>query len=419
MNDEMAGIFSRDYTEFRCLCGKYRGKQYSQIGCCDRCGNKVMERTGLAMYLREMHGEGTALLYKKIFNDDKIEVFDTKGYALRETLANALEPIEFVAMSEIYGLIAHEGRNFDEIGKMLNISANRVSQIETEALKKLRHPIYTIKLKGYTLSQDGITLENQAGGVSLDKLRKIRNILLRHAEEVKGNYEVPWLDQKPLSMKNANKFFLGAIINYRAKLETAWDPWDNAKRFSEEYLGDPSTLWNHIVDTYTMDAWESKKEELHLHWLSAAHRRGWRIGYEIVKRYNGDIRNIWHGENSDVVRAALERMRCGPKISDLIIGWLINYGYLEGPAHVAADTHVCKVLGCIFYGNPHLDPESARQLARRIHPENPWELDLPLYDIGKHYCEPPGEHNRYYCERCPLGIKEGCEGYRRFKLDKL
>ena len=115
MNEEMVGIFGGNYSEFRCLCGKYRGKKYSEIGCCDQCGGNVIERTGLAVYLSEIHKEGIGLLYKTIFNDDEIEVFDNKGYVLRETLANALEPIEFVVISEIYGLFVDEGRDFDEV----------------------------------------------------------------------------------------------------------------------------------------------------------------------------------------------------------------------------------------------------------------------------------------------------------------
>ncbi|MFC1865157.1 sigma factor-like helix-turn-helix DNA-binding protein [Chloroflexota bacterium] len=154
MNKKMVGIFGEDYSEFRCLCGKYRGKKYSEIGCCDRCGGNVIERVGLALYLSEMHKEGIGLLYKTIFNDDEIEVFDNKGYVLREILANALEPIEFVVISEIYGLFADAVRDFDEIGKILNISENRVSQIETEVLRKLRHPSHAKKLKDYIHDKD-------------------------------------------------------------------------------------------------------------------------------------------------------------------------------------------------------------------------------------------------------------------------
>jgi len=104
-------------------------------------------------------------------------------------------------------------------------------------------------------------------------------------------------------------------------------------------------------------------------------------------------------------------MRCGRKISDMIIGQLINCGHIQGKGDVAADTHVCKVIGRIFYANPDLSPESARQLTRRIHSDNPWELDIALYDIGKNYCLSDWCH----CEECPVGTEEQCEDYREYK----
>ncbi|MFC2001215.1 sigma factor-like helix-turn-helix DNA-binding protein [Chloroflexota bacterium] len=183
MNDEIVGIFNGDYTEFRCLCGKYRGKKYLEIGCCDRCGAKVTVRTGLVTYLSEMHREGTDLLYKRIFNDDEIEVSDTVGYALREILTEALEPIEFVVMSEIYGLFAGDGRGFDEMGKMLNISANQVSQIETEALIKLRHPSHARKLKDYIYDKDAASHKRELmADDTADSGKDLQPLYIQHKE---------------------------------------------------------------------------------------------------------------------------------------------------------------------------------------------------------------------------------------------
>lgn len=245
--------------------------------------------------------------------------------------------------------------------------------------------------------------------------KKIRDILLQHAEKVKEDYAAPWLDQRPLTMRNANKFFLGAIIDYRTRADVAWA---NARRFSEVVLGDPPRLWNHIVETYTREEWASKRREFQLHRWKAAHDRVWRIGHDVVERYDGDARNIWQGNNAETVCAALDDMRCGRKITDMTVGFLIGYGHIQGIGDVAADTHVCKVLGMVFYASPDLDPESARRLARKIHPDNPWELDLALHDIGKTHCEPPGQPGWCYCDECPLGIGRECEGYREGESDQ-
>ncbi|MFW0859437.1 MAG: hypothetical protein AAGB97_04545 [Dehalococcoidia bacterium] len=240
-----------------------------------------------------------------------------------------------------------------------------------------------------------------------DKYIKIRDLLLQHGNDIKSNYVASWLDQKPLSVKNANKFFLGAIIDYQIHANTAWG---NARRLSEEILGDPPKLWDHIVNSYTRDEWASKWREFRVHRFPKAHDRIWRIGYEIVKRYDGDVRNIWQGKNSDAIVDALERMRCGPEISRMIVGLLITYKQIDGKSDVEANRHVCKVLGRVF--NRDLDPEAARQLARKIHPDNPWQLDIAIYDIGKKYCL----FDWCYCDTCPIGKEDKCEDYRSYRM---
>ncbi|MEK7873428.1 MAG: hypothetical protein AAB502_06185, partial [Chloroflexota bacterium] len=174
---------------------------------------------------------------------------------------------------------------------------------------------------------------------------RLRNILLRHANDVKKKYRAPWLNQKPLSMKNANKFMVGAIIDYQIDADVAWD---NARRLSEKILGDPARLWHHIVSAHTKDDWAAKWREFRIHRFPAAHNRIWRIGDEIVTRYNGDVRTIWQGESAKAVLEKLEGMRCGPEISRMIVGFLITYGHLEGIGDVKADRHVCRVLGRVL-----------------------------------------------------------------------
>lgn len=242
-----------------------------------------------------------------------------------------------------------------------------------------------------------------------EKYMSLQKVLLQHAYGVKSKYRAPWLDEKPLTMKNANKFILGAIIDYQISANMAWD---NAKRLSETILGDPVSLWEHIINLYTKDEWAANWRGFGIHRFPAAHNRIWRIGYEIVKRHGGDVRNIWQGKNAEVVLEELERMRCGPEISRMIVGMLITYEQIDGTGDVKADSHVRRVLGRVF--NRDLDPMAARQVARKIYPDNPWDLDVALYDIGKTYCL----SDWCYCENCPIGKEQDlCEDYRSYKAN--
>ncbi len=230
-----------------------------------------------------------------------------------------------------------------------------------------------------------------------DQYEIIRDILLQHTKRISKNYEWPWLDEIPLSMRNANKFLLGAILNYRMPADVVWR---NARRLAEEILGDPPRLWNHIVESYNKEEWDSKCLEFNLpynlHIFQAARRRIWRIGSDIVRLYDGDSRKIWQGKTPGDALIALEGLRCGPAISRMIVGALITCNHLTGRSDVKPDAHVKRVLRMVF--GKQLDSSTAIQLCRKIHPDNPWELDLALYDIGKTYCHPSSP----YCEDCPI-----------------
>jgi hypothetical protein len=222
---------------------------------------------------------------------------------------------------------------------------------------------------------------------------RLRELLLKHGSEIRPRYEFPWLDQQPLSMTNANKFFLGALIDYQIPANSAWK---NAKRLTEDILGNPPKLWNHIMDSFSPEEWEAKWEEFRIHRFPAAHHRVYRIGFNIVTTYDGDCRRIWQGKEPDEVLIALNSMRCGQQISRMIVGALITYKHISGAADAKADRHVQRVLGSIFSEAP--SPERATELARKIHPDNPWELDLALFHIGQEYCRP----RAIVCTDCPV-----------------
>lgn len=70
----------------------------------------------------------------------------------------------------------------------------------------------------------------------------------------------------------------------------------------------------------------------------------------------------------------------------MIVGALRDCGEITGAASdVKGDVYVCRVLGRTMLGRP-TDPETAVRLAAQLHPADPWQLDAPLWYIGKTYC---------------------------------
>ena len=236
-----------------------------------------------------------------------------------------------------------------------------------------------------------------------EQMEKLRNLLIHHADSIKGEYEFPWLDERPLSMENSNKFFLGAIMDYQ---EPADRVWSNAAELAQ-LLG-TGNLWQAMV-SMPEGKWLSLRKadggHFHRFWQANGERsiarRLRRIAKNVMQKFSGDVRNIWKDKTAKEVYEALRYdVRVNLSDSDasinMIIGALISYKHIVGIGDVKADMHVQKVLGRIF--DETLGSESATELARKIHPDNPWELDLALYDIGKNYCG----SNWSYCEDCPV-----------------
>jgi len=182
--------------------------------------------------------------------------------------------------------------------------------------------------------------------------------------------------------KSANKFFLASILDYQIHAEVAWG---NARRLAEEILGDPNDLWECITSN-SKSQWISKKKEYSLHRFPKAHERVWRIGNEIVTRYEGDARNIWTSQKISAVLDRLNEMSVGNQISRMIVGALYDTGQISGPGDVKADIHITRVLGRVLVGEI-LSPDKATEITREMNHENPWLLDRPLYLIGKSYCK--------------------------------
>ena len=231
----------------------------------------------------------------------------------------------------------------------------------------------------------------------------VKQLLLHRRDRI----DWPWLTEchehgRSVDKVRANKFMLGAILDYRIGAETAWE---NARRLSEDILGEPKNLWVAIT-SIDKDYWDSKAAYLHyrLHHLSAAHRRVWRIGNEIVYHYEGDARLIWRAQTPEVVLTRLLQMRAGPEVSRMIVGALIDTDQVRGQGDLKADVHVRRVLGRVFNGN-EVEAKEAHEIADSIVRGNSWELDAPLYLIGKYKCK----KNNPLCDDC--GMNSVCTYY--------
>ena len=71
---------------------------------------------------------------------------------LKEQLGNVLDtlsPRESMVLKLRFGLEDGRARTLEEVGKEFDVTRERIRQIEAKALRKLRHPSRSKKLKDY------------------------------------------------------------------------------------------------------------------------------------------------------------------------------------------------------------------------------------------------------------------------------
>lgn len=213
--------------------------------------------------------------------------------------------------------------------------------------------------------------------------RQIASLLLTNRDSNASFWR--WLQPgQPLSRKDANKFLLGSILDYQIAAKTAWE---NARRLAEDILGDPEDLW-HAVLSQPLAQWMARKSEYSLHRFPKGHERVYTIGKRVVEQYQGDARIIWQDGSIEATLYRLNDLGVGQQLSRMVVGALVDAGMLRGKADVKVDRHVRRVLGRLVYGEEFSTDQTALvvELARSMHPDNPWLLDRPLYSLGQSLC---------------------------------
>ncbi|NLV27576.1 MAG: hypothetical protein GXY48_10495 [Methanomicrobiales archaeon] len=196
--------------------------------------------------------------------------------------------------------------------------------------------------------------------------------------------------------KVANIFLCACFLEYRSGKT---DVWDNTVFFSEEILQDPENLWQVILD-HTFEDWKERFFDYNLHPMPEIHNRLYLIASRMVRFYSGDGREIWadYLQDPESVYKRLLLLRIPKSIACLVVGILKDLGHIRGPFDIVGDIVDSRVLGRMICGDgDEVTFTRARRLARRLAPDDPWILDLPLYLIGTTWCGPGPK-----CRACPV-----------------
>ena len=85
-------------------------------------------------------------------DDDAPAPAEAAAFTLKEQLLEVLDtltPREEKVLRLRFGLDDGKARTLEEVGKEFNVTRERIRQIEAKALRKLRHPSRSKKLKDY------------------------------------------------------------------------------------------------------------------------------------------------------------------------------------------------------------------------------------------------------------------------------
>ena len=208
------------------------------------------------------------------------------------------------------------------------------------------------------------------------------------------------------SKGDANTFLICCLVDYQWDSDVAWKKGADLVKC----LGGPENVWVK-VSSFSKEAWDSKYEEYGKPArFPGRYRHLWGIANDICARYDGDARNIWLGKTPFDALVHLWALGAGDQISRMIVGALRDCGQIKGGSgDVKADVHLRRVLGRTTEGEEisAANAEKAIKLARQLNPDDPWQLDWPLWSVGKSYCRPTSPD----CPNCYL--RPHCVYYRQ------
>lgn len=229
----------------------------------------------------------------------------------------------------------------------------------------------------------------------MEKYERVKTILLCNDDSGATWKFLPPPGGRPLGKKAANKFLLGCVMDYQIRADIVWK---NARRLSEDILGDPGDLWTEILRAGSGSIERIFEGPPALHrFPRTVSRRVLRIALYVADIHGGDARKIWAGRSLSETRRRLRAMRAGDRVSDMIIGTLVDRGQIKGESSLRADPHVRRVLGRVFLADA-ASAQEATEIAEAMMPGESWILDGPLYRLSQDVCKRQSPE----CDRCAL-----------------
>ncbi|TSK08554.1 MAG: iron-sulfur cluster loop [Geobacter sp.] len=124
----------------------------------------------------------------------------------------------------------------------------------------------------------------------------------------------------------------------------------------------------------------------------------------IVDNYGGNATTIWEDNPSSaaVAKRFLKFKGIGPKISSMATNILYrdfkvkfsDYSSID----ISADVHIQRVFARLGFCKEAATVEEIIKIARELYPSFPGIMDLPIWEIGKYWCNPTIKR----CESCYL-----------------
>jgi RNA polymerase primary sigma factor len=114
-------------------------------------------------------GDGEDTAFGDFIEDKSADSpYDMTVYSLlKEKIVDVLDSLserERKVLSLRFGLTDGYSRTLEEVGKMFNVTRERIRQIEAKALRKMRHPTRLRQLQGFFDSEDAPPPEAVAEG---------------------------------------------------------------------------------------------------------------------------------------------------------------------------------------------------------------------------------------------------------------